>query len=252
MSPVAVRPSSSALARPKSVIQTTPGVVQQQVRRLDVAVDDAAGVGVGQPLRRLAADLRHAPEERRPAAGESRPSRSPPRRAARPRPARARAAAGRSHPGRRPPERGPRSRPGRAARSRPGRPRRPCRPERYRRLGREPAGQERLGDPAERGLAAGRSPRRPRSRPGLTAPPSAAVIAQPRQLVDDLVEPLALDELHGVVGRRRRPGRPRRPARCWCGAAAPRPSPRGGTAPAPCGRPRRGRAGPSAPPGGPG
>ena len=46
------------------------GVVEQQVRRLDIAVDDAAGVGVGQPLRRLAADLRHAAEERRPAAGE--------------------------------------------------------------------------------------------------------------------------------------------------------------------------------------
>ena len=54
MSPVWVRPSSSALARPKSVIQTTPGGVEQQVRRLDVAVDDPAGVGVGQALRRLA------------------------------------------------------------------------------------------------------------------------------------------------------------------------------------------------------
>ena len=60
----AVRPSSSALARPKSVIQTTPVGVQQQVRRLDVAVDDAAGMGVGQTLRRLAADLGHAAEER--------------------------------------------------------------------------------------------------------------------------------------------------------------------------------------------
>ncbi len=46
------------------------GVVQQQVRRLDVAVDDPPGVGVGQALRRLAANLRHAAEVRRPAAGE--------------------------------------------------------------------------------------------------------------------------------------------------------------------------------------
>ena len=43
-------------------------VVEQEVARLDVAVDDAAGMGVGQPLRRLAADLGHAPEEWSPAA----------------------------------------------------------------------------------------------------------------------------------------------------------------------------------------
>ena len=64
MSPLAVRPSSSALARPKSVIQTTPVGVEQQVRRLDVAVNDAARVGIRQALCRLAADLRHAAEER--------------------------------------------------------------------------------------------------------------------------------------------------------------------------------------------
>ena len=59
--------------------------VQQQVRRLDVAVDDAAGVGVGQPLRRLAADLGHAPEERLPTAARARPRDLAARPAARPR-----------------------------------------------------------------------------------------------------------------------------------------------------------------------
>ena len=71
----------------------------------------------------------------------------------------------------------------------------------------------------------------------------ARVLALVRQLVDDQVEPLALDELHGVEDARRPRGRPRRPARYWCGAAAPRPWPRGGTAPAPCGRWPRGPAG---------
>ncbi len=71
---------------------------------------------------------------------------------------------------------------------------------RYGPFGREPAVQERLRDPAERGLP--RTGRRGgRGRPGALRhsrlPPG---IAQPRQLVDDLVEPLALDELHRVVG----------------------------------------------------
>ncbi len=40
--------------------------VQEQVRRLDVAVDDPPGMGIGQPPGHLPADLRHAPEERLP------------------------------------------------------------------------------------------------------------------------------------------------------------------------------------------
>ena len=86
---LAVNPSSLALASPKSVIQTTPGGIQQQVRRLDVAVDDSPGMGVGQPLRHLSADVGHAAEERQPPAG-CRPPRPATRQATRPRRGRAR------------------------------------------------------------------------------------------------------------------------------------------------------------------
>ena len=57
--------------------------VEQEVRRLDVAVEDAAGVGVGQGRGDLAADLRHAAVERRGAA--TRPTRAASRPASRPR-----------------------------------------------------------------------------------------------------------------------------------------------------------------------
>ena len=212
--------------------------VEQQVRRLDVAVDDAAGMGVGQPLRRLAADLRHAPEEGEPGGPRAATVETwlPPGSTAEgpgavvgPGPAgsgsvstkSAVRVASRAEP---------------LGRGRAGRGGRQDVTGRDRPFGREPAAQERLRDPAERGLPqAGR--RSGRGRPGAVRPSRLPLeAAQPRQLVDDLVEPLALDELHRVVGRPRRRGRPRRPARCWCGAAAPPPSPRGGTAPAPCGR----------------
>src|SRR5262245_26036040 len=67
-------------------------------------------------------------------------------------------------------------------------------------FGREPATEDRLRDPAERGVlqAGNRSGRlRPRAVRPSRRPLEAA---QPRQLVDDLVQPLALDELHRVVG----------------------------------------------------
>ncbi len=64
MSPVLVSSSSSTLARPKSLTQTTPSVSSKQVRRLDVAMEDAAGVGVGQGRGDLPADVRHAAVER--------------------------------------------------------------------------------------------------------------------------------------------------------------------------------------------
>ena len=84
MSPVWVRPSSLGLGQAEVGDPDDPRGVEQQVRRLDVAVDDAAGMGVGQPLRRLPADLGHAAEERLPAA-RARPPRAASRPAARPR-----------------------------------------------------------------------------------------------------------------------------------------------------------------------
>ena len=57
MSPVCVRSSASAaLASPKSAAQTFPMVVQQQVRRFDIAVQDALAIGVLQRLRDPDAD----------------------------------------------------------------------------------------------------------------------------------------------------------------------------------------------------
>ena len=59
---------SSALASPKSVTQTVPLGVQEQVRRLDVPVLHPLLVGVLQGLRHLDADARHAlPVRRLPA-----------------------------------------------------------------------------------------------------------------------------------------------------------------------------------------
>ena len=57
MSPVCVRFGwSLALASPKSVTQTVPAGVQQEVRRLDVAVENALLVGVLQGVGHLHAD----------------------------------------------------------------------------------------------------------------------------------------------------------------------------------------------------
>ena len=52
--------SSAARARPKSVILTrSMPAFEQDVARLDVAVDQAGGVGGGQPLGDLPADPQH-------------------------------------------------------------------------------------------------------------------------------------------------------------------------------------------------
>ena len=61
MTPVCVRlASSTARARPKSVILTRcDAVLQQDVGRLDVAVDQALGVGRRQPAGDLHADAQH-------------------------------------------------------------------------------------------------------------------------------------------------------------------------------------------------
>src|SRR5262249_36431623 len=153
------------------------------------------------PLRRLEANLGHAPEESRLAAREVR--------------GRALTAAqqhgrgprgrGRARPGRpgvredeiREVGRGPG---GRLGRDRAGHGGGKVAARRYGPLGREPAIQERLRDLAQRGLP--RTGRRgghswPQALRYYRLPPG---IAQPGQLVDDLVEPLALDELHRVVG----------------------------------------------------
>ena len=149
-------------------------------------MDDPARVGVGQALRRLAADLRHAAEVRRPAAGEGgRRDRRPARKHARGRPGRRRA-------------RDPLILTG--CRRGEGRGRgRDDRPGLIGRVGRQSAGHEQPGDLADRGLprAGRRGGRRLAGGPHLAVP---AVVARPRQLVDDLVEPPALDELHGIVG----------------------------------------------------
>ena len=76
--------SSSALARPKSVIQTTPVGVEQQVRRLDVAVEDAAGVRRGPGPRPPAGRSGPRSAVIRPGAA-TRPPRAGPRPAAPPR-----------------------------------------------------------------------------------------------------------------------------------------------------------------------
>ena len=151
------------------MIQTTPAWSSSRFDWLDVAVDDAAGMGVGQPLRRLAADLGHAPEEGSPAAGELAVETLTARPAARPRPrGRGQAGPGR-HPGPRTTKSGPwvASRASRSVAAGPVAAAGVIVTGRYRPFGREPAGQERLGDPAERGLPPGRSPRRPRSARGL-------------------------------------------------------------------------------------
>ena len=230
-------------------------VVEQQVRRLDVAVDDAAGVGVGQPLRRLAADLRHAPEERRARRPESVDveTGAPPGSTAEgpggvagPRRGRLRIRERRS------PRCGSRPGSSRSVAAGPvaaaGTAGRRTAPSLRSRAGRSGATRR----PGRARAPAGRSPRRPRSARGRPPRQASARVAQPRQLVDDLVEPLALDELHGVVGRlavladledRHDVGvvQPRRGLRLAA-------EPLQGLAVAA----RRGRAGPSAPPGGPG
>ena len=150
-----------------------PRVVEQQVGRLDVAVDDAAGVGVGQPLRRLAADLGHAPEELSPAAREldgrdltaARQHGRGPRGRGRPGPGRL------EHPRARSPKRGPRPGSSRSVAAGPVAASGSDAHRRHRSFGREPAGQERLGDPDRARAPAHRSPWRPRSARGLAAPP---------------------------------------------------------------------------------
>ena len=146
-----------------------PRVVEQEVARLDVAVDDAAGMGVGQPLRRLAADLGHAPEERSPAARELGRRDLTARPAARPRAPGA--WSGRARPAQDPRERSPKrgSRPGpsRSVAAGPVAAAGRIVTGRHRPFGREPAGQERLGDPDRARAPARRSPRRPRSARGL-------------------------------------------------------------------------------------
>ena len=51
---------------------------------------------------------------------------------------------------------------------------------------------------------------------------------------DEPMEVMALDVLHRVVSDDRRPGRPRRSARCWCGADGQRPRPCAGTVQSRC------------------
>ena len=61
---MAVRPSSSALASAEVGDPDHSDGIEQQVRRLDVAVDHASGMSVGQPMRGLPADPSNALEER--------------------------------------------------------------------------------------------------------------------------------------------------------------------------------------------
>ena len=134
--------------------------VEQEVRRLDVAVDDPPRMRVRQPLRRLSADLGDAPEERLAAAGGV--------------DLRDVLAAGQDRRGRRPGLGAPRREafagglgrvaPGGVGLERLGRVearRERARRERSSTLAGDPAGQERLGDPAE--VA-------PRVRDGATRP----------------------------------------------------------------------------------
>ena len=179
-----------------------PFGVQQQVRGLDVAVDDPPRMGVGQARRHLPADVGHAAKERPPARLDRRELR----------PARQHHRRGRARHGGR----------GGVARRRGlgliriaaigqggcGLPVRAGGLGFSRAAGRlrhEPAGQQRLGHPADL-PGPGRSGRRrpgrdrrvrPFGLPGRTARMRA--ILEPPQLVDDQVEPLALDELHGIV-----------------------------------------------------
>ena len=64
MSPVPVRlESPENRARPKSVIQTAPSAIDQEVGGLDVAVEDAQGMGVLQRVGRLDAQPGDGAEE---------------------------------------------------------------------------------------------------------------------------------------------------------------------------------------------
>ena len=81
----------------------------------------------------------------------------------------------------------------------------------------------------------------------LDADPGRLAVVEPGRratgcgvLLQHDVEPAPGDVLHDVVSAAPRARRRRRPARCWCGAAARRPWPRGGTGPG-----RRARAGTS-------
>ncbi len=60
--------SSAARAKPKSVILTcSERLVQQDVARLDVAVDQALRMGGGQAAGNLPADAQHLRHRQRPA-----------------------------------------------------------------------------------------------------------------------------------------------------------------------------------------
>ena len=63
MSPVVGQPALVRLGQAEVGDPDDAGGVEQQVRRLDVAVDDPARVGVGQRLGGLPSDLGHAAEE---------------------------------------------------------------------------------------------------------------------------------------------------------------------------------------------
>jgi hypothetical protein len=176
--------------------------VEQQVRRLDVAVDDPPRMGVGQPRRHLPADLGHAAKERPPARLDRRELR----------PARQHHRRGRTRLGDRDGvarRRGVgliRIAPiGQSGRRLPVRNRSLGFSRPPWRLGHEPAGQQRVGHPADlpRPRRSGRRrPRRDRRvRPFGRAVRSGPMrpLLEPTQLVDDRVQPLALDELHGIV-----------------------------------------------------
>ena len=211
MSPVWVRSSASAsLARPKSVTQSVPRTSSRRLDGLTSRWSTPWLCGVVERLGRL--DARAGPRVRayrRPecagAAERTRAFESRPGRARRPSAATARA---------RPPGSAPVGDDG---------------------VGRAPvAGDGRRERPVPR--ASGR-----RRRPSATAVGSAAS-GQPagpraapaarrsrRSSSSTSLSALARDELHHVVVSAALAGRRRRPARCWCGAAAPRPAPRART-----------------------